>query len=608
MRERLRLLGYFGLFWLAFQIAIRAIFLIYNHNLAASLTGGEIFLVFLNGLKMDLSMCGYFLMATSLILTVSAFKTNGIYVVLNTLTIVLLLVSSIITIIDLELYRHWGFRINTTPFLYIGPEAAGSVDSIVVIKLLLILISLFSGALFIYMKFLAPRIARLHPSGKRTFIVMMIASGLMFPLIRGSVTVAPMNTGFVYFHKTKTFANHAAINVVWNFLYSLQKSASHNYPEDFYDKTLAAKYFSELYPKGDSTRHLFNVHKPNVILFILESFTADIIEPLGGMKDVAPNLSALCKEGILFDNFYSSGDRTDKGLVSILSGYPAQPETSIIKFPAKAQTLPFLNHNFQNVGYRTSFTYGGDVDFANFRSYLTNCRFDHITSLDDFDDSDNESKWGIHDHVVLQRARQECDTASSPFFKVVLTLSSHEPFDVPLTSKFLKSRDEESMFLNSCHYTDSTLGNFVRQAKQSAWWNNSIIIFVADHGHRFPGNKEAKDRARYKIPLLIIGGAISKDTVIHTFAGHTDIANTLLGQIDHTDDHFIFSKNILSPAAKSFAQYFFNDGYGFVSPGKYIIYDNTGKQFIEKQGASLEDLDRSKAYQQILYSDYNKRR
>jgi phosphoglycerol transferase MdoB-like AlkP superfamily enzyme len=607
MRERLRLLAYFSIFWISFQIIIRGIFMLYNHDYSAQLTPVEICLVFVNGLRMDVSFSGYFIMLTGLCLTISVFtQSRWLYLTLNVLSIFSLLISSIIVIVDLELYRHWGFRMDITPLFYLmsaESEALGSVDIVITIKLIFVLAALFTAALFIFSIWLAPQLKKLQPSSWKTALVLLAISGLMVIVIRGSLTVAPMNTGFVYFHKTKTFANHAAINTVWNFFKSLEGGGKVEYPVDFYDPQLSIQYFESLYPTDDSTTLVFTEEKPNIILFILESFTADIIEPLGGIKGLTPNLNTLCSEGILFDNFYSSGDRTDKGVVSILSGYPAQPKTSIIKYPAKAQKLPYLNHFIANLGYHTSFTYGGDVDFANFRSYLTNSRFDHITTNEDFPDED-ESKWGVHDHIVFERAFQECDTARGPFFKVVLSLSSHEPFDVPMVP-FIKGQDEESLFLNSCHYTDKSIGEFMTKAKASSWWKNTVIIFVADHGHRHPGNKELKAKERFRIPLLIAGGAITKDTVIHTYGGHTDIANTLLAQFGKSQKEFRYSKNILSPQVKSFAAYFFNNGYGFVSPEKYIVYDNAGKQFLNKEGATEEDLNLTRAYQQILYLDYN---
>jgi phosphoglycerol transferase MdoB-like AlkP superfamily enzyme len=340
---------------------------------------------------------------------------------------------------------------------------------------------------------------------------------------------------------------------------------------------------------------------------MLEGFTADVIAPLGGLKDIAPNLNALCHEGILFDNFYGNGDRTDKGIVSVLSGYPAQPQSSIIKYPSKTQSLPFLPKHMNELGYHSSFVYGGDGNFSNFRSYLTSSQFSHLTFVGDFPRELNVSKWGVHDEFVFDRVLAECDSARNPFFKVVLTLSSHEPFDVPM-KPYIKGSDEESLFLNSCHYTDRCVGEFIKEAKQQPWWNTTCVIFIADHGNRHPHNKELKSKERFRIPMLWIGGAVNKrDTVVHTYASQTDIANTLLAQLNNVDTTFMFSKNIFGNKVKSFTNYFFNDGYGMVTPRQYIIYDNAGNQFLKQEGATPHDLDVSKAYQEVLYEDYNKR-
>ena len=609
MRKRLLLLGYLALFWLLFAIITRGLFLLYNIDLTAELTGSEIFRVFLHGLKMDVSLIGYFLMTAGLILSISLLVRNRWpYFVLNTINIFLIIVCGVLVSIDLELYRHWGFRLNTAPLFYmksVGGAALGSVALTVVFKLLLIATALVTIFLFAYDRMLAPKIAALKTGRRRGFVVVLAVTALMIIPVRGSFSVAPMNTGFVYFHKTKSFANHAAINVIWNFLYNLNTHTRLKYPENLLPKQVAQHHFREFYPPHDTaTVRIWDAERPNIILFILESFTADVIAPLGGRPEITPNLNQLCQEGILFTNFYASGDRTDKGLISILSGYPAQPVTSIIKNPAKTQRLPYLNHYMLDLGYQTSFVYGGDIDFANFRSYLTNSRFDHITADEDFPDEYNASKWGVQDHIVFQRALQQCDTARQPFFKVILSLSSHEPFDVPGVPAF-PGQDWESLFLNSCHYTDQSLGEFMIKAKASDWWENTVIVFVADHGHPLPGHKKLQARERYRIPLLMVGGAIKKDSLVHKYASQTDLPNTLLAQLSKPQPAFTFSKNILSPASPSFATYFFNDGYGFVSPDLYIVYDNIGKQFLRQEGGKPQDLERTKSYAQILFTDYN---
>lgn len=607
MRERLLLFLRLLLFWLLYMLVIRVIFLSYNHDLSSQLSITEILLTILHGLRMDGSMIGYFLAASGLLITASALIPGRWFsIALTTLTFILLVFSGMVVIVDMELYRHWGFRMNNTPFMYMGSGAMGSINPMVAVKTLTVLFLLTTGFILWYNRWIVPTVQQLTPGSKKSSFVIFVVTALMFLPIRGSFTVAPMNTGFVYFHKSKAYANHAAINVIWNFLYSLRKTSGASYPETFFDKEKTQQLVSGLYPKTDSTIQIFKTKQPNILLLIVESFTSDVIEPLGGKPGVATQLSSLCKEGILFTNFFASGDRTDKGIIAILSGYPAQPQTSIIKFPAKTQRLPFLNRHLKALGYKTSFIYGGDVDFANFRSYLTTAGFDQLTTMDDFPDEFNVSKWGVHDQFLFDQVKTELDTTTAPFFKTILTLSSHEPFDVPMET-VIKGKDDESMFLNSCYYTDKCIGDFVAYCKKQAWWENTVLIITADHGHRHPNKKELKDERRFRIPLLLLGGAITRDTTITTIGNQTDIANTLLAQFQQESEEFNFSKNMFSTNVIPFAAYFFNDGYGFVLPEKHIVYDNPGQILLTKKNATQEDIDLSKAYQQKLYSDYNKR-
>jgi phosphoglycerol transferase MdoB-like AlkP superfamily enzyme len=255
------------------------------------------------------------------------------------------------------------------------------------------------------------------------------------------------------------------------------------------------------------------------------------------------------------------------------------------------------------LGYHTSFVYGGDIEFANMKSYLTNCAFEHITDEDTFEDNIDKSKWGVADHYIFNQLLSECDTASAPFFKVMLSLSSHEPFIVPMEPVF-KGNDERTQFLNAAAYTDKSVGDFIREAKKKEWWKNTLVIITADHGHRLPGLLELKDKNRFRIPMLWLGGVIVKDSIINTFANQTDIANTLLAQLTNADTAFPFSRNILAEHKKSFSMYVFNNGYGYVSPTHENIYDFDLKNFLKKEG-DVQELNYGKAYMQKLFTDYN---
>jgi phosphoglycerol transferase MdoB-like AlkP superfamily enzyme len=528
MKERLNFFGKLAMFWLLFFTISRILFFIYLHTQTSSLTGREILMPLVLGLRMDAAMAGYWMLLPGLIFILSAFiSVRWIYILQGLVTSILLFFSTVLIVADVELYKHWGFRINATPLMYLESEAASSVNLSILVLLIAIFAVLFVSFLFLYWKKLSPQLLAFQKlSVKFSPVWLVITASLIIP-IRSSFSVAPLNTGVVYFHKTKAFPNHAGINPVWNFLKDVTRKDNLQYNTNFYRPANLDDQFASLIKTEGATKKFNYVEKPNVLLIILEGFTSKIIAPLGGLENITPELNELIKEGILFENFYSSGDRTDKGIVSILSGYPAQPRSSIIKFPNKTQRLPYLPKVLEKSGYHTSFVYGGDIGFANMESYVTQAGFSHITEIDDFESELDDSKWGVADHYVFERLLNECDTASNPFFKVMLSLSSHEPFEVPMQT-VIEGKDEGSMFLNACFYTDKSLGEFIRRAKQKPWWKNTLVIITADHGHRFPNPNELKEKERFKIPMLWLGGALNQSGMrINTYAGHTDIANTL---------------------------------------------------------------------------------
>lgn len=609
MRERIKLFLSYGIFWLTFFVAARILFLTYHYDKTTALAFVDVLLSILHGFRLDLSTTGYFLLLPGLVLiATSFFRTRFLRIFFDVYTTALLIACSFVIIFDLEMYTHWGFRLDATPLLYIGKDTPLAIGPWVVGSLVLLWVLLLAVFAFAYKQLLAPKINAIPKSNWTTALVMLLLTGLMIAPIRGTVGVAPINTGVVFFHPTNLYANHAAINPVWNSGYALSKYGRLKYPENYLDPKKTTQYFSELYHSAGPTEQLLQTDRPNIIIIIMESYTFRFIEPLGGMKGVAPNLNKLAAEGVLFTNMYASGDRTDKGLVSILSGYPSQPVSSIIKYPKKTQSLPFLNKNFKQLGYKTAFTYGGNIDFANFRSYLSNAQFDDITHSGDFPDSLNTSKWGVHDAHVFNKFLKETNNTKEPFFKMMLTLSSHEPFEVPMESIF-EGDDDQTKFLNAAYYADQSLGQFIREAKKTDWWDNTLVVITADHGHAMFGNNGVANPDRFKIPMLWVGGALAaKDTTIATFVNQTDMANTLLGQMKVPDPAFKFSKNVLQESQRDFAVYIYNNGFGFIDKDHHVVYDNTGKKYMVEKGVRDErDLDLGKAYMQTLYNDFNSR-
>jgi phosphoglycerol transferase MdoB-like AlkP superfamily enzyme len=587
----------------------KGLFLIYQYQLTETLTFIEVIKVFAYGFRMDMSATGYMLLLPGLALITTPFVSKKIFLLINKFIIISLgLFVSFITVLDFELYMHWGFRLDLTPLNYLGKEAAASTPVMTSLLLIGYWLVLFGMFYWTYVRMVQNKLSDIGGKWFHAPIYLVITAALLLP-IRGSLDIGPMNLGFVYFHKDKPFANHAAINVFWNIGNAIYKAGdAERYPENMVNQTDAQQEFDKLYNQatGLATTSLLHTDRPNILLIILEGFTAKIIAPLGGNPTIAPHFNRLTKTGILFDHYYASGDRTDKGLISILSGFPAQPKTSIIKYAGKTEKLPKLSLDLKKENYHTSYVYGGDVNFANMNSYLNMAGFSEIIDKSHFNADQATSKWGVHDHLVFDTLQSHLARQQAPFFTTLLTLSSHEPFDVPM-ERVIDGKDQESLFLNAAHYTDRSLGLFIDAAQASAWWDNTLVVIMADHGNRHPINSPNYVPERFQIPMLWLGGALNvQDTVIHQYGSQTDLAATLLGQLQIDAAHYPYSKNLFDGSTDSFAYYVYNDGFGYIDPSSTAIYDLGAAQITALQGDSSK-LHTGKSYMQMIYSDFNKK-
>jgi phosphoglycerol transferase MdoB-like AlkP superfamily enzyme len=529
---------------------------------------------------MDMSLTGYILLLVSLVLAIGFwFEGKALSRFFKYFTFILLLVFSFILVADLELYRNWGYRIDTTPLIYLKTpgDAMASLNYWVVFMLVFLFCLIVLGFHFLFSSFAFNGFKNMN-KGKWWIapIFLFIAATTIIP-IRGGFGIAPMNPGKVYF-SSNTFSNHAALNGIWNLLYSASKSGDmyKKYPK--YLDDAEAKFIGEfLHQKSNEIEPVLKSNKPNVVIILLESFTSKLIEPLGGVKGITPNFNRYANEGLLFKNIYASGDRSDKGLVAVISGFPAQSTQSIIKFPLKSKKLASLSCVFDSIGYSTFFYYGGDADFANMRTYLYSAKFNKIITQDNFPRTFRNSKWGVHDEFLFKQLITDIDSAKGPFFKFIFTLSSHEPFDIP-SEPIIKGNDDESKFLSSVNYTDKWLGWFFDEAKQRSWYDNTLFILIADHGHRLPGNNPIYDPNKFRIPMLWLGGALDSIGVVNRMGSQTDLAATLLNQLNIESKSFLFSRNLLSPKSRSFAYYAFNDGFGFIMDSTILIWDHTSQK------------------------------
>jgi phosphoglycerol transferase MdoB-like AlkP superfamily enzyme len=613
MYSRIRFaLGYW-LCWVGYFECSRLLFSIFHWHEVVE-TGWIVLLKSLMaGLKMDFSMASYFLVPVCLLIGFEAIfpkiKTEKI---IKIYSLILLMPVTLLVLCDIQAYTAWGYRLDATPLKYLQTpqEAWASVSHLPLFWIILGYMMLVYTSYLLFSKlisYLFPKNSMGKPSPIQIGSLLLFTIVQIVP-IRGGFQLAPLNQSSVFFSQ-KAFANHTAINVVWNFMHSLTLDLElQKNPFEWMDEKSAQQKIDELYHSDNTHITVLDssaVQKPNVVLIIWESLTKKVIHQKHKDIEVTPGLNRLIQEGVYFSDLYATGDRTDKGIVGVLSGYPAQPTTSIIKIPQKADKLPKLPKIFSDQGYQTSFFYGGELEFANMKSYLLGCGFDKMTEKNDFDVRDQNSKWGAHDGVVKNRFLNDLKISKEPFFSTWLTLSSHEPYETPV-SRVIEGDDDVSQFLNSIHYTDSIVFDLINELKQLPSWKNTLVVIVADHGHRLPrSNQKIED---FKIPMLWLGGILNGAKNVSTTASQIDLPHTLLAQLRMQSSAFKWSKNIFSPIANPWAYYCFNNGFGFVQQGRSLVFDNVGKQIIEQLGAENKDLlEYGKAMEQLSFGDYLKK-
>ncbi|MCQ2960044.1 MAG: LTA synthase family protein [Bacteroidales bacterium] len=606
MKKRLIFLVKYLLLWLLFFEFSRIFFMLYNYPFLTKLSVKNILDAFVYGFQHDISMVGYVMEISSVILIIFLFIGNVVKIkrIFRGLTLFMLLPFSLLTVSDAELYRNWSYRTDCSvlQYLKLPKEALSSIPLWHLLLLLFVVILIVALFYLLYRFFVEKHLNTFDDIKKWNTVVFIVLMAVMIIPIRGGIGVAALRTGSVYFC-SEPFANHAAINDHWHFLYSIGYS-KREVADIFMDESECERLCASLMEsKNEKPVQLINAERPNILLFILESFTESEILCLGG-EDVAPNIDSIAKTGVLFSNCYGNGTKSEMGIVSILSGYPAQPTTAIIKYTEKSEKLPYLSKVFDSLGYNLSLYHGGDIRFGNMNSYFRNGRFEKCVTIDDFDKKEGNAKWGAYDHVVLNRLFSDLKQETEPFFSVCYTLSSHEPFDVPMKSEFYGDSQYEK-FQNSVHYADSCLGDFMRKAKNESWWENTLVVFVSDHGARM--SKEAKPvskKEKFHIPMIWCGGVVEKDTVIQDLICQCDLPKMLCNQLNLCSKQFYFSKDILC-GDKQFAFYAFNNGFGYMRGSQFVAWDNESSRIIDRS-SDLQDttVSQGKAFLQKVTTDF----
>lgn len=567
----------------------KLVFMVFNCGYAGGTTGWDWLSVLWHGLRLDSVTACYLLVVPAVAVLVSFFWSG--MPVRRMLTYYYAVAAPLMALAfatDMVLYRFWGAKLDAADLMY----AASPKEMLASVRWY----EIVAGALLIGL-LVFHYIRRLRHATPERFdkvrpvwaLVMVPLVALQFLGIRGGMGDSTANVSYAYFSSTP-FLNHSAVNPLFNIVHSLSKSEDLSSMFQFYEKGEMEEITAGMYPHdGTVTDTLLNTERPDILLVIWEGAGSEMM-----LNDsVAPNFQRWREKGVFFSNCYANSFRTDRGLVALVNGWPGLPTTSLMKMADKGRKLPSLARELQGAGYRTAFYYGGDIDFTNMRGHLSEAGFERVCGQEGYPDAKAMCNWGVADEELLGRLPEP---EGSPWFTALLTLSSHEPWDVPMR----RLADERR---NAFAYTDSCLGAMLDRLERMPGWDRLLVVVVADHGVPVDGLSNDKMHLATRIPVLWTGGAVKEPRTVDVLMNQSDVAATLLAQLGLDVNDFTFSRNVLSPLyVDRFAVNAYKNGLYYIDSTGVTSYDCVSLSELDASYSSdARRSQRTQALLQLLY-------
>jgi phosphoglycerol transferase MdoB-like AlkP superfamily enzyme len=302
----------------------------------------------------------------------------------------------------------------------------------------------------------------------------------------------------------------------------------------------------------------------NLVIVLEESLGATFVESLGG-RPVTPQLESLKDSGWWFENLYATGTRSVRGIEAVVSGFLPSPARSVVKLSLSQTDFFTLGELLKRKGYDTGFIYGGEAHFDNMRSFFTGNGFDTIVDQQDYQDPTFTGSWGVSDEDLFEKTHQDLKqlhASGEPFFRLVFSSSNHTPFEFP-DGRIEPYDQEKNTVNNAVKYADHALGKFIKSARNSDYWKDTLFMIVADHDARVWGS-ELVPIKNFQIPGLILGADIESRR-IQTVASQIDLAPTLLSLMGVAAEHPLVGHDLAAfPHAPGRAIMQFNDYYAWM--------------------------------------------
>ncbi|HMM12082.1 MAG TPA: sulfatase-like hydrolase/transferase [Bacteroidales bacterium] len=603
-------------YWLLVFLIFRLIFFAYNLQLIglAGIRPAELLQSCWVALPLDIATASYLLMI-ALFADVLQLST-GLKLFRKVKLVVVGVFTythGLISIAETGLYAEWQSKLTYKVFIYFKhPDEIVQTAPTAMLLLLTGFWLLAATTLFV-------AYSRLSSTERNEMIrlkwplipAFVLNAALLFLGARGGLAAIPISVSSVYFSQ-HNILNLAAVNPTYHFAVNLINAVNfknHN-PYEVMPRDEAEAIVSELFKvEKDTTLSILAKPRPNVVVLLLESFSADLIASLGGEPGITPNIALLENEGLMFTNFYANANRSQQAIGSLIGGLPGIPVTTITNHPEKYYALPSLTKELKQAGYHTSFYFGGQLNYGNIRSYLIYNEIDLLVEGKDLPSAFRRGKLGVHDGDLLPYFATNLNQLPEPFFSVAFTLSSHAPYDFP-GDRPITWPELERNHVNGAYYTDAAIGEFFALARQQSWYPNTLFILVADHSKSTYRNHPLETFEYHKIPLLLLGPALNdslRGRKTDMLFMNSDLPATILKQLGLEASQFKWSRDMFNPYSPQFAYFELNEGLGWKRPEGHFVWNRFADHYWQNS-LKPEDEERvkkeGKAFLQVLFQEF----
>jgi phosphoglycerol transferase MdoB-like AlkP superfamily enzyme len=430
--------------------------------------------------------------------------------------------------------------------------------------------------------FRAGRADRRLPLWQRPAL-MLVMLATMVLAIRGTLEHRPINASTVAF-SSDAMVNALPLNSLYSVTHAMyrlkdERSASALY-EDMPDEQLLRIVRDAAHIEGpvenaaiptlDEQHASVRRDKPaNLVIIVEESLGAQYVGSLGG-RNLTPELDALAAQAWNFRQAYATGTRSVRGLEALVTGFPPTPSEAVLKLSGAQTGFFTLAELLGRHGYHSRFIYGGEAHFDNMRGFFLGNGFDEVIDRAAFVDPAFVGSWGASDEdMFTQLDKVLSEGTDRPTLTVAFSVSNHSPWEYPQGR--IQPEGEPASVENTVRYADWALGQFFRKARQSAYWDDTVFLVVADHDARVGGAALVPVR-NFHIPALIVGKGIAprQDERV---VSQIDLPPTLLSLIGVDTQHPMPGHDLTLPHAGGRAMMQYGDNYGYLEGDRLVILE-----------------------------------